>query len=82
MPKRSKATMAIDIYKALFERKTTQGRINKLIDSQLEDNFFADEAAHFFNEVIIHKHPRQHIRNTLKYGIKPRIKKGIDKLMP
>lgn len=74
--------MVMDIYKALFERKTTQGRINKLIDSQLEDNFVPDEVAHFINEVVIHKHPRQHIRNTLKYGIKPRLKKGIDKLIP
>ena len=74
--------MAMDIYKAIFERKTTQGKINKLIDSQLEDNFVADEAMHFINEVVIHKHPRQHFRNTLKYGIKPRLKKGIDKLIP
>lgn len=70
-----------DVYKAVFGRKTTQGKINKLIDSLAEDNFIQDEALHFINEVVIHRHPRQHLRNTLKYGVKPRAKKLIDKIM-
>jgi hypothetical protein len=78
MPRRNKGIFLPDIYKALFERKTTQGRLNKLIDSVAEENFVVDEALHFTNEVIIHRHPRQHIRNTWKYGVKPRLKKMLD----
>lgn len=68
------AYMAEKFFKAAFKRKTTQGKVNVLIDAFLEDKPFHDQAAHFINEVLIHKHPRQHIRNTIKYG-------GVDRML-
>ena len=81
MPRKRNRIYVPDVYKALFKRKTTQGKLNKLIDSVAEQNFFVDETLHFINEVIIHKHPKQHIHNTIKYGIRPRLKKLIDELI-
>lgn len=82
MPRRNKGIYMPDVYKAFFERKTSQGMVNKLIDSVAEENFMLDESLHFINEVVIHGHPKQHVRNTLKYGIKPRAKRLIDGLFP
>lgn len=74
MPRaRTPANIAHDLIKAGLERKTNQGKLNKIIDAFAEDNFAADEALHFINEVVIHKHPKQHVHNTIKYGIKPRL---------
>lgn len=78
----TKEYAAEKVYKAIFKRKTTQGRINVLIDAVADQNFWLDEALHAANEIGIHGHPKQHIRNTLKYGVKPRAKKLIDKIMP
>lgn len=75
MPRRGNGVYWPDVQKALFGRKTSQGRINKLIDAVAEDNFVLDEALHFLNEVGIHGHPKQHVANTIKYGIKPRVRK-------
>jgi len=80
MPRKTTlASVAHDLIKAGLERKTSQGKLNKVIDAFLEPHFGADEAAHFVNEVLIHKHPRQHVHNTIKYGIKPRLGKTLTK---
>ena len=76
MPRKKGQIYWPDVYKAAFERKTTEGKLNKMIDSIAEDNFMGDETLHFINEVIIHRHLKRHIRNTWKYGIKPRLRKS------
>lgn len=70
---RKREDIIIDLVKAAVKRKTTQGRINKVIDAFLEDNPIMDEAAHFVNEVVVHGHIKQHIHNTIKY-------KGMEKI--
>lgn len=75
MPRRKGGIFWPDIYKAVFERKTSQGRINKIVDSVAEEDFIKDELLHFANEVVLHRHPRQHVANTIKYGIKPRLRR-------
>ena len=78
--KRTTATILHDLVKAGFERKTVQGKGNKIIDAFFEGNFAQDEALHFINEVVIHRHPRQHVRNTWKYGVKPRMNRKMKEL--
>lgn len=82
MPKPgTKEYAAEKVYKALFKRKTRQGQLNVLIDAVAEQNFWLDESLHFFNEVVVHKHPKQHWYNTMKYGVKPRLRKKIGKMI-
>ena len=66
--------IADKLLKAAVGRKTRQGRINVLIDAAFEDNAIADQALHFVNEAVVHKHLRQHVRNTIKY-------KGVDRIL-
>ncbi len=71
---RAKEDILLDLAKAVLKRRTSQGRINKTIDAFAEDNPTLDEALHFVNEVVIHKHYKQHIHNTIKY-------KGVEKIL-
>jgi len=78
MSRRNKNIDYESLLKALFERKTSQGRINKIIDTFFEDDIKTDTALHFINEVIIFKKPDAFIKNFKKYTVKPRLKKLID----
>jgi len=78
MSRKSKTVDYESLFKALFERKTSQGRINKIIDAFFEDDIKTDTALHFINEVVIHKKPDTFIKNFKKYTVKPRLKKLID----
>jgi len=78
MSRRNKNIDYESLFKALFERKTSQGRINKIIDAFFEDDIKTDTALHFINEVIIFKKPDTFIKNFKKYTVKPRLKKLID----
>jgi len=78
MSRRNKNIDYESLFKALFERKTSQGRINKIIDAFFEDDIKTDTALHFINEVIIFKKPDTFIKNFKKYTVKPKLKKLID----
>jgi len=78
MSRRNKNIDYESLLKALFERKTSQGRINKIIDALFEDDIKTDTALHFINEVVIFKKPDAFIKNFKKYTVKPRLKKLID----
>jgi len=78
MSRRNKNIDYKSLFKALFERKTNQGRINKIIDAFFEDDIKTDTALHFINEVVIHKKPDTFIKNFKKYTVKPKLKKLID----
>jgi len=78
MTRKNRAVDYESIFKAIFERKTTQGRINKFIDAFFEEDVKTDTALHFINEAIIHKKPDAFIKNFKKYTVKPRLKKLID----
>ena len=78
MSRRNRSVDYESIFKAIFERKTSQGRINKFIDAFFEDDVKTDTALHFINEAIIHKRPDAFIKNFKKYTVKPRLKKLID----
>ena len=71
------ATITQDLLKAALGRKTTQGRINKLIDAFVEDKPITDNALHFLNEAVLHGHPKQFKANTLKYVIKPYVRRKL-----
>ena len=73
----TKVTITHDLLKAALGRKTTQGRINKLIDAFAEDKPITDNALHFLNEAVLHGHPKQFRANTLKYVIKPYIRRRL-----
>jgi len=77
MSKRTTAKTAQDIAKAVFVRKTTEGKLNKVIDAFFEGNPTEDAILHFMNEVVIHKHPRRFKSNIIKYTIKPHIYRKI-----
>ena len=81
MPRKKNMINMSDVQIAIFKRKTTQGRINKLIDSTSESNMIVDSILHYINEVVIHKHPDDFRRNAIKYTIKPRIKKLLKGLI-
>ena len=78
MSKRNKNIDYESLLKALFERKTTQGRINKVIDAFFEDDLKTDTVLHFINEVVIFKKPDVFFKNFKKYTVKPKLKKLID----
>jgi len=78
MSRRNKNIDYESLLKALFERKTSQGRINKIIDAFFEDDIKTDTALHFINEVVIHRKPDAFIKNFKKYTVKPKLKKLID----
>jgi len=78
MSRRNKTVDYESLLKALFGRKTTQGRINKVIDAFFGDDLKTDTALHFINEVVIFKKPDAFIKNFKKYTVKPRLKKLID----
>jgi len=78
MPRKKGQIDYESIFKAIFERKTSQGRINKVIDAFFEGDIKTDTTLHFINEVLIHKKPDAFIKNFKKYTVKPRLKKLID----
>jgi hypothetical protein len=73
----TKLSIAQDLLTAAFGRKTARGRINKVIDAFCEDKPVTDNALHFANEVLLHRSPRRFRANTVRYSLKPYLRRKL-----